>query len=232
MKKKIAVPGPTGPKGAKMAAARREMADPSGASGSTGVSDFAVPANSVEAMASMDSADAPGPAASTVRGGSATAPMALDALDLRLLALLQEDGRASNARLAEALHVSETACWRRMRRLEAAGCVTGYRADVSRAAIGLGVLALVQIGFASHSGDSPERFEDAVRAIPEILSCRNVTGEADYVLEVVARDLPAYGRFVAEVLRRLPGVATVRSSLCLREVKAGARLPVGVPPGR
>lgn len=168
---------------------------------------------------------------SEVRGGRAdharpVGPVVLDATDRRLLALLRADGRVSNARLAEALHLSETACWRRMRRLEATGCITGYQANVSRPALGLGVLALVQIGFASHSGDSPERFEEAVLGIPEILSCRNVTGEADYMLEVVARDLPAYGRFVAEVLRRLPGVATVRSSLCLREVKADTPPPV------
>ncbi|OIO00092.1 MAG: AsnC family transcriptional regulator [Desulfovibrionaceae bacterium CG1_02_65_16] len=150
----------------------------------------------------------------------------LDDTDRALLALLQADGRMSNARLAEALALSETPCWRRMRRLEAEGYIEGYQANVSRLRLGYGVLALVEVGFANHADDAPERFETAVQGIPEILSCHNVTGAADYVLEVVARDLPAYGQFVAEVLRRLPGVTSLRSSLSLREVKATTRLPL------
>ena len=158
--------------------------------------------------------------------GAQEAQDVLDATDRALLALLQADGRMSNAKLAEALSLSETPCWRRLRRLEAEGFIEGYQANVSRRKLGFGVLALVQVGFANHADDAPERFEAAVREIPEILSCHNVTGGADYVLEVIARDLPAYGQFVAEVLRRLPGVTSLRSSLSLREVKATTRLPL------
>jgi DNA-binding Lrp family transcriptional regulator len=152
--------------------------------------------------------------------------IALDEEDRALLALLQQDGRLPNARLAERLGMSETPCWRRLKRLEAGGVIEGYQAVLNRKRLGFGVLALVQVCFANHVDDAPERFEQAVRSIPEVLSCHNVTGEADYFLEVVARDLDAYGRFVSDVLRKLPGVTSIRSSLSLREVKASSRLPV------
>lgn len=150
----------------------------------------------------------------------------LDATDRALLRMVQADGRISNARLAEALNLSETPCWRRLKRLEAEGWIEGWQANLSRARLGLGVLAIVQLTFANHTGEAPEAFEAAIQDIPEILSCHNVTGEADYVLEIVAEDLEAYGRFVAEVLRRLPGVTALKSSLSLRQVKSSSRLPV------
>ncbi|GAB6127389.1 Lrp/AsnC family transcriptional regulator [Humidesulfovibrio idahonensis] len=132
----------------------------------------------------------------------------------------------SNAKLAEALSLSETPCWRRLKRLEAEGVIDGYQANLNRRRLGYGVLALVQLCFGNHSDDAPSNFEAAVQHIPEVLSCHNVTGEADYFLQVVAQDLEAYGRFVSDVLRKLPGVTSIRSSLSLREVKASTRLPV------
>ncbi len=150
----------------------------------------------------------------------------LDATDRALLRLVQEDGRISNAKLAEALNLSETPCWRRLKRLEAEGWIAGWQANLDRAKLGLGVLAIVHLTFAVHAGQAPEAFEAAIQDIPEILSCHNVTGEADYVLTIVAADLEAYGRFVSEVLRRLPGVTALKSSLSLRQVKQSTRLPV------
>ena len=149
-----------------------------------------------------------------------------DEVDRSILRLVQQDGRMSNARLAEALSLSETPCWRRLKRLEAEGYVEGYQANLNRRRMGFGVLALVQISFGNHASDAPARFEEAVQAIPEVLSCHNVTGEADYFLQIVAQDLDAYGRFVSEVLRGMPGITSIRSSLSLREVKASTRLPV------
>lgn len=151
---------------------------------------------------------------------------ALDETDIALLSLLQQDGRMSNARLAEALALSETPCWRRLKRLEERGVVEGYQANLNRRRLGFGVLALVQVCFANHADEGPAQFEALVQDIPEILSCHNVTGEADYFLQVVAKDLEGYGRFVSEVLRKLPGVTSIRSSLSLREVKASSRLPL------
>ncbi|MCD5326444.1 Lrp/AsnC family transcriptional regulator [Chromobacterium piscinae] len=151
----------------------------------------------------------------------------LDDVDFTLMALLQKDGRLSNAKLAEQVALSETPCWRRLKRLEADGYIEGYQAVLSRKKLGYGVLAFVQIGFGSHIGEAPLRFEERVQAIPEVLSCHNLTGECDYLLQVVAEDLEAFGVFVRDVLRELPGVSSIRSSLSLREVKMSGRLPVG-----
>lgn len=150
-----------------------------------------------------------------------------DEIDLRILALLQQEGRISNARLAERLHLSETPVWRRLRRLEDDGFIVAYQAILNRKKLGIGLLAFVQITFSNHNGEQPDQFEQAIAAIPEIMSCHNVTGESDYFLQVVARDLESYGDFVSKVLRRLPGVAEIRSSLSLREVKSSSKLPIG-----
>lgn len=150
----------------------------------------------------------------------------LDKTDYALLELVQNDGRISNVRVAEKLSMSETPCWRRLKRLEENGYVVGYQANLNRQQLGLGVLALVQICFANHSDDAPSQFEAAVLDIPEILSCHNVTGEADYILQIVAKNLAAYERFLRKVLRKLPGVTSIRSSLSLREVKNSTRFPV------
>jgi len=150
----------------------------------------------------------------------------LDTTDYALLALVQKDGRISNVKVAEALSLSETPCWRRLKRLEDKGYIDSYQANLNRHRLGFGVLALVQICFANHTNDAPSQFEKSVRSIPEILSCHNVTGEADYFLQIVAKDLVAYERFLRKVLRKLPGVTSIQSSLSLREVKHSTRLPL------
>jgi DNA-binding Lrp family transcriptional regulator len=150
----------------------------------------------------------------------------LDNVDLRILSLLQDEGRMSNARLAEHLHLSETPVWRRLRRLEEDGYIKGYGARVDRHKLGFGLIAFVQINFANHTGEQPAQFEAAIQSIPEVLSCHNVSGEADYFLQVVTRDLESYGDFVTHVLRKLPGVTSIRSSLAMREIKSTSRLPV------
>ncbi len=105
--------------------------------------------------------------------------------------------------------MSETPCWRRLKRLEANGYIDDYQANLSRHRLGFGVLALAQICFANHTDDAPSLFEEAVRNTPEILSCHNVTGEADYFLQIVAEDLVAYESFLRMVLRKLPGVTSM-----------------------
>ncbi len=150
----------------------------------------------------------------------------LDETDYALLSLMQTDGRASNVKLAQSLKLSETPCWRRLKRLEEAGCIEGYQAILNRRLLGFGVLAFAQISFAIHTDDSPYQFEEAIQAMPEILSCHNVTGEADYFLQIVAQDLDAYERLMSQKLRKLPGVTSIKSSLSLREVKDSTNLPL------
>ena len=150
----------------------------------------------------------------------------LDDTDYALLALVQDNGRISNVKVAEMLSLSETPCWRRLKRLEEDGYITDYQANLNRHRLGFGILALVQICFANHTDDAPSRFEAAIENIPEIISCHNVTGEADYFLQIVSQDLVTYEQFLRKVLRKLPGVTSIQSSFSLREVKNSTRLPV------
>lgn len=150
----------------------------------------------------------------------------LDKTDLAILQALQQDGRLSSAKLADTLSLSATPCWRRLRRLEEMGVIQGYQARLDRRKLGFGVVAFVQITLGSHAGDTPLQFENQVRELPEILACHNVSGSCDYLLEVVAPDLDAYGDFVRNQLRRLPGVTAIHSNLSLREVKARGNLPL------
>ncbi|KAB0651133.1 Lrp/AsnC family transcriptional regulator [Burkholderia diffusa] len=150
----------------------------------------------------------------------------LDKIDRGILDMLQQDGRVSNARLAEAFSLSETSCWRRLRRLEEAGLIAGYHARLDRRKLGLGVMAFVQIVCTQHSEEVTAEFERLIQASPNVLACDNTTGEADFLLQVVAADLDDYSHFVERVLRRLPGVLSIRSNLSLRQLKSTQRLPI------
>ncbi|WAJ37364.1 Lrp/AsnC family transcriptional regulator [Pseudomonas sp. GOM7] len=150
----------------------------------------------------------------------------LDRVDIGILERLQRDGRLSNARLATALSISETPCWRRLRRLEEEGVIEGYQANLNRRKLGLGVMAFVQLTCTEHDEATTRAFEAIIATSANVLACHNTTGEADFLLQVVARDLDDYSLFVEQVLRKLPGVSAIRSNLSLRELKSSSRLPL------
>lgn len=150
----------------------------------------------------------------------------LDGTDRALLRLLQDDGTLSSAALSEQLSMTVTPCWRRRKRLEDLGYIEDYQANLDRKKLGFDVLAFAQVRFGDHSANAPDEFEQVIRELPEVLFCHKVTGEADYVLTVLATDLESYGQFVEDVLRRQPGIASIQSSLALREIKAITRIPV------
>jgi len=150
----------------------------------------------------------------------------LDKVDIAISERLQRDGRLSNVKLAEQLSLSEASCWRKQKRLEECGVIEGYQAILNRRKLGLGVMAFVQISCSDHSEEATEKFEKIIASAPQVLSCHNTTGEADFILQVVARDLDSYSRFVEKVLRKLPGVLSIRSNLSLREMKTTHRFPV------
>ena len=152
--------------------------------------------------------------------------MELDKIDRAILIAIQADGRATNASLAETVGLSETPCARRLKRLEAEGYIEGYRAILSKSALKLGLVAFALLRFGVHDRQLADRFEREIQAIPRIISCHNISGSADYLLEIVARDLDDYGTFLRDVLRALPGVTSVESTLSLREVKRNAGLPM------
>ena len=149
-----------------------------------------------------------------------------DKTDLKILAALQQDGRLTNAKLAGQLSLSETPCWRRLKRLEQEGYIRNYQANLDRRKLGFGVMAFVQISCIDHDESSTRKFEEVVQYSDNVLSCHNTTGEADFLLQVVARDLDDYSAFVENTLRKLPGVTAIRSNISLREVKSSSRLPL------
>lgn len=151
----------------------------------------------------------------------------IDRVDIGILERLQQDGRLTNTKLALALSLSETPCWRRLKRLEDEGFIEGYQANLNRRKLGLGVMAFVQITCTEHDEDTTRAFEAIIQSSTNVLSCHNTTGEADFILQVVARDLDDYSRFVEQVLRKLPGVSGIHSNLSLRELKSSSRLPLG-----
>ncbi len=151
--------------------------------------------------------------------------MKLDTLDRAILAALVDNGRASQVELAERLPLSATAIARRIKALEDAGIIEGYQARLSRQALGLTMTVIVHVGLRSQNEELLADFEKAVERAPSIVSCHLMSGEDDYVLTVLARDLGDFERIHKEELSRLPGVARLKSSFALREVKARA-LPV------
>ena len=150
----------------------------------------------------------------------------LDSVDRRMLAVLQREGRISNAALAERLHLSPSPCLRRMRALERAGVISGYRATLDRERLGLGLTVFVDLKVDSHSEATASAIADAIAKAPEIVSAHVVSGSADLLLEVVVPDVPAYERLLFGTLLTLPHVVDARSNFALRTVKAPGPLPV------
>jgi DNA-binding Lrp family transcriptional regulator len=145
-------------------------------------------------------------------------PHSLDALDRAILTALLADGRQSQVELAEHVPLSSTAIARRIRTLEERGVISGYQAQISRTALGLTMMAIVQVSLKSQNEELLAAFEKAAAAAPSIISCHMMSGEDDYIIVVLARDLADFERIHKEQLSRLPGVARLRSSFVLREV--------------
>ena len=150
----------------------------------------------------------------------------LDQFDLAILNELQNDGRLTNAELAQRVGLSAAPCWRRVKALEESGFISGYRAEINRHKIGLGVLAFVRLDADRNSGDVLQALEDAIRSIPEIISCHYISGTGTFELQVVSRDLESFSQFARNVLINLPNVKDVHTSFSLGEIKASSALPL------
>ncbi len=152
--------------------------------------------------------------------------IALDALDRRILALLQAEGRLTNAELAERINLSASATHRRVRRLEEGGAIRDYVARLDPRAVGRRATVFVEITLQGQSEEILEAFEAAVSRAPDVVECHLMAGTADYLLKVVARDSDDFARIHRQHLTRLPGVREMHSSFALRTVVSGAALPV------
>lgn len=152
--------------------------------------------------------------------------LTIDRCDLQLLAALQRNGHASNAELGEKASLSASQVSRRIQRLEQAKVITGYAALLDPHTLGLGVTAYAQIVLERHDKTRPAEFERQIGAMPEVLECFAVTGEADYMLRIVAPDLAAFSDLMMKRLLTLPGVAQVKTNIALSKVKQTHELPL------
>jgi len=150
----------------------------------------------------------------------------LDGFDHRIIAALQADGRLSNVDLASRIGLSPSPCLRRVKRLEKAGYIDAYRAMLGRNQVGLGFTVFVGVKIGGHADDQASEFEKAIVAMPEVIACHMVSGEADYLLEVVVPDLEHYQRFLVGKLLEFLVVREVRSNIAIQTLKAGAPLPL------
>jgi Lrp/AsnC family leucine-responsive transcriptional regulator len=141
----------------------------------------------------------------------------LDKFDIAILNELQTEARLTNTELASRVGLSAAPCWRRVRALEEAGFITGYRAEINRH----------KLDAARNSGDVLQSLEEAIRKIPEVVSCHYISGTGTFELQVVSRDLNSFSQFARDVLINLPNVKDLHTSFSLGEVKASSALPLG-----
>ena len=151
----------------------------------------------------------------------------LDRYDIAILRELQQDARLSNAELASRIGLSAAPTWRRVRWLEEQGFITGYRAEIDRRKVGLGVLAFVRIDADRNTAAATRELEETLRRIPEVIACHYISGSGTFELQVMATDLDAFSRFSLDVLLNLPHVKDLHTSFSLGEVKSGGALPLG-----
>lgn len=154
------------------------------------------------------------------------ARLKLDAIDRHILAALQRNARLTNVELAEEVGLSPSPCLRRVRNLEEAGVIRGYVAALDRRSVGLGLTIFVGVRVERHDEATNDAFRERVTSLPEVISCHLVSGEADFLLQVVVPDLPAYERLLLGTLLKLPGVRDIRSNFALQTLKAHAPLPL------
>jgi len=159
--------------------------------------------------------------------------ISVDSFDLRILAALQDDGRLTNQELADLAGLSASQCSRRRMRLEEDGVISGYRAQLASQALGFELIAFIQITLATHSPDNAKKFRALVSRVDDIQEAYALTGDSDYLLKVVLRDLKSLSDIVNNVLMPHQSVAHVRSSIVLDRLKESARLPLAsLSPGR
>ncbi|WP_186110927.1 Lrp/AsnC family transcriptional regulator [Burkholderia gladioli] len=150
----------------------------------------------------------------------------IDATDMKILQIVQENGRLSNAEIAEQVSLSPSPCWKRLKRLESSGMIRGYQAMLDRRMLGFGVVAFVNISLDNHTQKVCRAFEAGVMAMPEVIACHNTTGAHDYLLQILAEDFDTYSEFVLDRLRTLPGVKEMLTTVSMRELKSSVKLPL------
>jgi len=152
----------------------------------------------------------------------------LDAIDRQILVELQTDGRMTNVELARRVKITAPPCLRRVRALEKAGYIEGYHADLNASTLGFGLTAYAFVGLSSQAESDLKAFEDEVRSWPQVRSCYMLSGEVDFILRCVARDLPEFQAFITEKLTAAKNVASVKTALAIRRSKNEPGIPLEI----
>lgn len=153
--------------------------------------------------------------------------MTLDAIDKKILSILQENARITNLELAERIQLSPTPCARRVKQLEEDGYIVRTLTVLNQEKLGLGLTVYIAITMEKHTNDDFSIFENAVKDFPEVVDCSVVTGRVeDYLLRVVVRDMQHFEEFLLSRLNRIPGVSNIHSSFVLRDVVRFGNLPI------
>lgn len=157
---------------------------------------------------------------------TANAKQRLDRTDIGILNQLQQNARITNSELARAVNLSPTPCFNRVRALEKAGLFKQHVTLLNPEALGLSINVFIQVSLEKQIKDALARFEQAISERPEVMECYLMTGDADYLLRVVLPDVAALERFIIERLTKMPGVANIRSSFALKQVRYKTALPL------
>ncbi|CAN7725406.1 Lrp/AsnC family transcriptional regulator [Phyllobacterium sp. LjRoot231] len=150
----------------------------------------------------------------------------LDPSDRKILISLQEDGRLTNNELSERINLSPSQCSRRRTRLEEEGYIRGYRAEIDREKLGLGIVNIISVTLATHNRDNAQRFSELISKLPQVMEAHALTGEMDYFIKVVTPDLRGLSTFVNEVLLPHESVQHVKTAIVLDTLKEDGRLPI------
>jgi Lrp/AsnC family leucine-responsive transcriptional regulator len=150
----------------------------------------------------------------------------LDEIDRHILELLQDDARLTNIELADKVGLTPSPCLRRLRQLEESNVIYSYRAVLNRVEVGLGLTVFVNIKVERHHDTEANAFREAVRSLPEVVSCHLISGDSDFLLQVVVPDLAGYEKFLVGTLLKLPSVKDIRSNFAIQTIKAHAPLPL------
>jgi DNA-binding Lrp family transcriptional regulator len=150
----------------------------------------------------------------------------LDRVDRRILDTLQADARISNQELAKRIGLSPAPCWRRLRRLEEEGFISGYATLLNGSTIGLPILAYALVTLENHHPETVRQFDRLIQDRPEVLECHSMSGAHDYLLRIVAASMEAYEHFLSTQLLQLSAVRSVNTSFVLRTKKSTTKLPI------
>ncbi|HYH42016.1 MAG TPA: Lrp/AsnC family transcriptional regulator [Burkholderiales bacterium] len=156
-------------------------------------------------------------------------PLTLDTIDWRILSRLQDDARISNVDLAKAVSLSPSPCLARVRALEESGIISRYVTLLDPLALGLTVSVFIQVSLEKQMRNALDTFEASVLAREEVMECYLMTGDADYLVRVVVSDVQSIERFIVDYLAKIPGVASIKSSFALKQVKYKTALPLNAP---